>query len=77
MADWREIRDSAIRETDRTRLKKIIYDAEQALFVRGLEMDGIPSLESERAEMAEVAEALLNLKTHKLGWPNPVDTVSS
>jgi hypothetical protein len=77
MADWREVCDSAIRETDRTRLKKIIYDAEQALFVRGLEINGIPSLESERADMAEVAEALLKLKTHKHGWPNPVDIVSS
>ena len=55
-----------MRETNLDTLTELVYQAEEAMFLRSQELTG------EEEELRQAAGQLLELKTKKLGWPDPL-----
>lgn len=73
---WQALYDSCICETNLQRLEKLVFETEDAIFLRLRELATKPHLSDESQALKQAAQKLLKLKTEKLGWPNPT-TVSS
>ena len=58
----------AMFETDKERLRKLVYAAEGAMFLRSQELAGLDHHE-ERSELQVACAALLTVQVNKLGWP--------
>jgi hypothetical protein len=69
-SNWRELYRATVLETDLAALHELILETEDAILARLQALTGAPDADAERREIAEVAPALLNLKTERLGWPN-------
>jgi hypothetical protein len=66
---WRERYAAALKESDPEKVHAAVLAAEEALFLRGQEINGSPEHEAEQKEMAAASADLLAIKIHKLGWP--------
>jgi hypothetical protein len=68
-AKWRHLLQDVLAETDKTKLAKKAMELEEALFVRGQELQVNAAEETERQEMRDAALKLLEIKREKLGFP--------
>jgi hypothetical protein len=66
---WKERYGAAVKESDPVKLHAAVLSAEEALFMRGQELDGSSDHHAERQEMEAASADLLAIKIHKLGWP--------
>ena len=69
LSSWKRCVLRAVRESDTAKLIPLIREAEEALFVRWMELGKAPGHAKERAEMSEAANDLWTIKIYKLGWP--------
>lgn len=66
---WKDRYSAAVKECDPAKVHEAVMAAEEALFIRGQEIDGSVEHHAERAEMEAASADLLAIKIHKLGWP--------
>lgn len=66
---WKKRYAAALRESDPEKVVAAVLAAEEALFLRGQEINGSPEHEAERKEIRAASADLLAIKIHKLGWP--------
>jgi hypothetical protein len=58
----------ALEEPDKRKLSELVHAAQHAIFLRQRELRNSPNDHEEESEMYVAIAALLNIKTHKLGW---------
>lgn len=69
---WQKLYAECVSATETDRLEKLVFDAEDAIFLRFQELASQPSLSSEVRELKQAAKRLLDFKVKKLGWPDPM-----
>lgn len=69
-SSWRRYLQKAMQESDPEQLTKLVYDAEEALFLRWRELAHDSNHGRERDELKAAADELLAIKKFKLGWPS-------
>jgi hypothetical protein len=67
-ANWQELYEAVLQETDKEKLTALVDQFEVALTQRGQELAHAPEHLEERNAMARAAENLLLIKTEKLSW---------
>jgi hypothetical protein len=67
---WKDKFQRVVEETDKTKLKDSVLEAEGAMFCRLQELEGSADHHEERAEMHAATEKLLEIKRDKLGFPS-------
>jgi len=67
---WKEPFLAALKESDKVKLTKLVYEAEGAMFLRFQEMAESADHHEERSEMQSACAALLSIQVNKLGWPS-------
>lgn len=68
---WQDLYHSCISETDPEKLQELVFELEDAIFLRLRELSTEPHLSDESLALKQAAQTLLELKTEKLGWPDP------
>jgi hypothetical protein len=68
---WQELYAVCVSETNPDRLEKLVFDSEDAIFLRFQESAYELGLSHEVRELKQAANALLEFKVEKLGWPDP------
>ena len=71
--NWQKLYADCVSETAIDRLEKLVFDAEDAIFLRFQELAGEPFLSNEVRDLKQAAKGLLEFKVKKLGWPDPMD----
>jgi hypothetical protein len=66
---WKDRIQRVFEETDKTKLKDAVLEAEGAIFQRFQELEGSSDHHEERTEMHGATEKLLEIKKDKLGFP--------
>ena len=66
---WKELCLEVLLESDREKLTGLVQATEQAMALRAQELLNFTDRHKEYSEMALANEALLSIKTNKLGWP--------
>ena len=80
---WRKLYESCVSETNPNKLRKLVFELEDAIVLRyhdlGCEPNRLNGLKEsdELQAIRRAAERLLQLKIDKLGWPNPATAVAS
>jgi hypothetical protein len=69
-SSWEELFKSTLIETDLEKLTVLAGATEAAIVRRRRELTNIQGSDQERAAMVTAAEAILKIKTDKLGWPS-------
>ena len=69
-SSWEELFKSILIETDLEQLTVLAGATEAAIVRRRQELTNIQGSDPERAAMVVAAEAILKIKTDKLGWPS-------
>jgi xanthine dehydrogenase molybdopterin-binding subunit B len=69
--NWKAAYQNTLEETDRDKLTQYVLETEGAIFDRIQELESSSDHHKEREEMEAAAKHLLEIKTRKLGWPNP------
>ena len=70
---WRDLYESCVCETNPDKLEKLIYDFEDAIFLRYKALSDSPDRSAELQAIHQAVERVLELKTKKLGWPTPAE----
>jgi len=68
---WKELYAACVTETDSDRLEKLVFDTEDAMFLRFQELAHGLHVSNEVDELKQAATGLLEFKVKKLGWPDP------
>lgn len=68
---WRALYDSCISETNPDRLKKLVFQLEEAIVLRYHDLANQPNAFDELQAIKRAAQRVLQLKVEKLGWPQP------
>jgi hypothetical protein len=68
---WRELYNACVSETKLEKLEKLVFETEEAIVLRCHELCREPYLSSEVQALRQAAKGLLEIKTTKLGWPDP------
>ena len=74
---WLDLYKSCVSETNPDKLEKLIYQTEDAMFLRSQELSTEPHSSEEVRALKVAAQKLLKLKTEKLGWPDPYKGTSA
>ena len=61
----------SLQESHEEKLFELVSFVEAILFVRWQSLDDDPAHNDERLAMEAIADDLLAIKIHKLGWPDP------
>ena len=69
-SSWEEVFKLTLIETDLEKLTVLVGAAETAIVRRRRELTNMEGSDQERAAMVAAAEAILKIKTDKLGWPS-------
>jgi len=69
---WQELYADCVSETDIGRLETLVFDTEDAIFLRFQELVYDHHLSNEVRELKQAAAGLLEFKIKKLGWPDPM-----
>ena len=64
---WKQPFLRALEESDRQKLRELVYASERAIFLRQQELKNSSDHHEERSEMSVAEMALQTIKTHKLG----------
>jgi len=65
---WRTLYESCISETNPDRLKKLVFQLEEAIVLRYHDLANQPNAFEELQAIKRAAQRLLRLKIEKLGW---------
>lgn len=68
---WHDLYQSCVSETNPAKLERLVFDTEDAIFLRLRELSTEAHLSDESLALKQAAQKLLELKTEKLGWPDP------
>jgi hypothetical protein len=68
---WRELYDSCFLETNFRKLDKLVFEAEDAIYLRSRELSNESHIADEVQALRQAARGLLEIKIKKLGWPDP------
>jgi hypothetical protein len=69
--NWRAAYQNTPEETDREKLTEYVLETEAAIFDRIQELESSLGHHQERDEMEAAVKHLFEIKTRKLGFPNP------
>lgn len=67
---WKMLIERCVSESNPDALARLLYQTEEAMFLRSQE------LTAEEEELRQAAQRLLELKTEKLGWPDPLKFIT-
>lgn len=68
---WRTLYESCISETNPDKLKKLVFQLEEAIVLHYHYLANQPNAFDELQALRRAAQGLLRLKTEKLGWLDP------
>jgi hypothetical protein len=66
---WKDKYHEALAESDKEKLTRLVQETENAMFLRGRQLEDSDDHQREKKEMQAAASDLLAIKIHKLGWP--------
>jgi hypothetical protein len=67
---WQDLFQSCACETDPDKLEKLVFETEDAIFLRFRDLSSIPESD-EFQKLKQAAQILLEIKIKKLGWSDP------
>jgi hypothetical protein len=70
---WRELYDACVLETNLEKLEKLAFETEGAIFLRSRVLSHDSYRSGEVQALKQAAKVLLEIKTEKLGWPDPTE----
>jgi hypothetical protein len=68
---WQELCESCVFETNLQRLGKLVFEAEDAIYLRSRELSKESHIANEVQALRQAAKGLVEIKIKKLGWPDP------
>ena len=68
---WQKLYESCASETNLGRLDKLVFKAEDAIYLRSRELSKESHIADEVQALRRAANGLLEIKIKKLGWPDP------
>ena len=68
---WRELYDSCVHETNPERLEILASETESAIVLRFRDLSHESEQSAEVQALKQAAQALLEIRIKKLGWPDP------
>jgi hypothetical protein len=68
---WQKLLESCVSETNPDKLEKLVFDAEDAIYLRMRELTAQPYRSDESLALKQAAQQLLQLKIEKMGWRDP------
>ena len=68
-ANWERLFDEVMAETDKEKLRKKAEELENAIFVRGQELQSDGGTDAERQGLNEAIQRLLKVRVEKLDFP--------
>jgi len=71
---WRKLYDSCVCETNLAKLGKLVFETEDAIYLRSRELSKESHIGDEVRELSRAAKVLLEIRITKLGWPDPFKT---
>ena len=71
MPDWHILYEAAVEETNPGIFERLVYETEDAICGRLRQLSHSTNASPELDEIAHSAQTILQLKTERLGWPNP------
>ena len=74
---WQELVESCVFERNLERLNKLVFEAEDAIYLRSRELSNESHIADEVQALSRAAKGLLEIKIKKLGWPDPAKANSS
>jgi hypothetical protein len=66
---WKAAYLEVLKESDKTKLAKLVHAAEGAMVVRLRQLADSAENQKERSEIQEASAALLTIQIKDLGWP--------
>jgi len=73
---WRTLYESCISETNPDRLKKLVFQLEEAIVLRYHDLADEPKAFDELQAIKRAAQRLVRLKIERLGWTEPVSALA-
>jgi len=68
---WQKLYESCVVEADLKRLDKLVFETEDAIYLRSCELSEESHIANEVQALRQAARGLLEIKIKKLGWPDP------
>ena len=68
---WQKLYESCVFETDLERLDKLVFETEDAIYLRSRELSKESHIASEIQALREASRRLQEIKIKKLGWTDP------
>ena len=68
---WQKLYESCVFETNLARLDKLVFKAEDAIYLRSRELSKESHIANEVQALRLAARGLLEIKIKKLGWADP------
>ena len=65
---WQKLYDSCVCETNMVKLGRLVFETEDAIFLRSRELSKESHIGVEVQALRQAARALRNIKIKKLGW---------
>jgi hypothetical protein len=69
---WKKLYESCVSETNPDKLKRLVFQLEEAIVVRYHDLASEPNAFDELQAIRRAAQQLLQLKIERLAWPQPV-----
>jgi hypothetical protein len=74
---WQKLYESCVFETNLERLDKLVFKAEDAIYLRSRELSNESHIADEVQALRRAANGLLEIKIKKLGWSDPAKVILS
>lgn len=68
---WQQLYESCVFERNLERLNKLVFEAEDAIYLRSRELSKEPHIADEVRALSRAAKRLQEIKIRKLGWSDP------
>jgi hypothetical protein len=65
---WRKLYDSCVCETNLAKLGKLVFETEDAIYLRSRELSKESHIGDEVQALSRAAKVLMKIRTRKLGW---------
>jgi hypothetical protein len=72
---WQKLYESCVFETNLERLDKLVFETEDAIYLRSRELSNESHIADEVQALRRAANGLLDIKIKKLGWPDPAKAI--
>lgn len=68
---WQKLFESCVSETNPAKLEKLVSETESGMFLHFRDLPDESNFSDELQALTQAASVLLEIKTNKLGWPDP------